>query len=157
MENVLIDKKAGVSIAVVLLVIATIILSSFAIFSFITKQKNVEEVIYGNSLQGVYAKESLLNFYIQEIGDRSAKGVSSEANFISNFKIELERYKDADENYLLSELGQLNNQLNEESIKLENNQISANFDIEIKDKTLRDGKEILSASYKYAKTFKFLT
>jgi len=148
------SKKAGAPIAIVLLIVATLVLVSFTTFIFLTRQQNAHEIIYiGRISEEVYAKENLINFYIQEILDKSSKNANAIQEVLDNFNSELNKYRGLNGDYLISELGQLSGQLNVDNFKLEDNKVSVSFKIKIDTKVLKDDKKLMSASYIYTKTF----
>ncbi len=150
------NKKAGMEISVVLLVIATLVLSGFVLLTFYTKQKSMQEKIYATKfLEDIYSKEEIVNFYINNVLENSVKDFNKEdgeVKLILNFKNELNKYK-INNNYIIPELAQIEKQVNEEHIKIEDNKATAEFQITLEDKVVENGKAIFSAVYTYDKKF----
>lgn len=152
------NKKGGMEISIVLLVLATLILSTFALYTFYTKQKSMQEKIYITKfLEDIYSKEEQINFYIDNILEKSAKDFNkedSEEKLIENFTRELSKYK-INNNYIVPELAQIEEQVNEEHIKYDkdNQKVTAEFQITLEDKVADNGKELFSAVYTYTKKF----
>ena len=137
------NKKASTPIGVGLLVMLTIVLVFFTLYSFNIKNKDIQEKInYPNSLDKIYVREELVNFYANEILDNSiAKGKD---NLKENVKAELIRYKDKEGKYLVEGLKQLEEQT--DKIKVEGSKVSWKFNM-----TLQYSEENLKISYNYNK------
>lgn len=141
------NKKATMSISIVLLVLATLILSIFALFTFNLRDNEAREIVsYASYLEGIYAREEIINFYIQGIIDDIE--VKNKEEFISKFKQELGKYKDKQGDYLLSELSQVEEQIKEENIDIAEGKLKITFNIEIEKNT-----ENLDVAYAYKKSF----
>jgi hypothetical protein len=162
------NKKAATASSIVILVFATMILVSFALLSFYGVQGKASNKLSLADLNGVYSKEEIINFYIQNIVDKAAlesvndNGEIIKAEFINNFKIELGRYK-INNKYAEDELFQIEQQINSQDIdnkiKLQiiegKKEILISFDVLIKDKT-KDDKQEIDISYYYSQEFKKL-
>lgn len=153
------NKKAGMEISIVLLVIATLVLTTFSLYTFYTKQKSIEEKIYiTRFLEDIYSKEEIINFYIDNILEKSIKNSSGDENkIIENFKQELGNYKNKDGKFIVSELSQIEEQVSQDNIKIENGKAVAEFEIMLKGnvavKEKKAEKELFSAIYTYKKKF----
>lgn len=144
------SKKGGVSIAIVLLVILTLVL---VISSLVLLSGRSKEVIEGLGrafiVENIYSQKEVINFNIQNLVDMSAKEADSKEQFIDNFNTNLEKYKNANGDYIIPELIQLENQLDVNGVVL-NNGFEIPFDIKIETKDLENG---ISIEYSYKKTF----
>lgn len=148
------NKKAGVPIAIVLLVLAVLALATFTIFSFISGQNKMKSKIYtGNFLSEVYSKEKIINSYVQDIAEKSAESISTKEEFISNFAEEIEDYRHENGEYFAGELIQIKSQLVSENIEVANKKVTAVFEISIQNSFEDKGKQIALAEYKYTKVF----
>lgn len=156
------NKKGGMSVSIALLVLATLVLSCFSLLTFYLREKNLREIIYLSSLEDIYSKEAIVNFYIYEAMESAIKKSKnpdfSKADFITNFMAEINAYN-LEKGAIVMELEQLKQQINEESIKYnaESKIVSAEFQIIIEDKIVvmedEKEKELFSASYTYKKKF----
>ena len=156
------DKQAQ-SLAIVLLVVLTLAIVGTSIFYFVTKEKEINkkisDVVF---LEDAYAKSYLFDFYLQEIADRAAVGISSEQEFINNFRelLEVYKYKKGEfgfeeEVWIYSEFEEVEKQVNEENVELIKNSGGEIMGVEL-DLDLRVGgvgREGLSAVYNYEKNF----
>jgi len=127
------NKKA--SIATIVLVFMTVALAGVSLFIFITNTNKVGgNIVDSRILDGVYVKENAVNFYINEI---MAKAIAKsdfgygKGDFIDNFKKELEKYK-LNEDFVVEELEQLGDQINDENVRVLDNKVYLNVKIEIK-------------------------
>ena len=159
------NKKGGVPIAITLLVLATLLLTSFSLVYFAKKSTTNNKKIYSNGIsEEVYSKAMLLDFYTQEITDKAAKktissGDISKENFIDNFNNELNRYKLENGKFIIEELAQIENRLNQDNVIIQdkNNgkEFSVTFDISIYKEISDNGKikKPVSINYTYTKAF----
>lgn len=173
------NKRADIS--VMLIVLMTLALTIAALFAFLIANSNINEVIgTSNSVQEVYFRESLVNFYVQEILQNSydklnyqkslvQSGIGSDvifgksiinslqtqeeikAQFISNFKQELENYKDENGKYFASELEQLEKQA--DNTEILDDKISMTFEIDINDARSINDRDSVAVGYIYSKKF----
>ena len=150
------SKKGTSSIAIVLLVILTLILTITALFYFNVKEKEFNKQINSaRLLKDLSSQEELINFYIQDIVERAAKEVSSEKEFVDKLNKEISNYKFSDGSFAILEFSQLEEQVTEQNVKLENNEASANFEILIVDNIADEkGVELVSKNYIYIRNFK---
>jgi hypothetical protein len=140
----LMRNKRGMSIALVLLVLATLVLTTFALFTFYSREKSIQEKIHTTRfLEDTYTEEDLINFYLQDIFDE-AQG-ESEEEFVDSFKEELKKYK-IDGKFLVDELGQVERQV--EKIEVDEGKVMVEFQIELAGKS-----GAFSADYIYNKKF----
>jgi len=80
------NKKAGVSIAVVFLVLATLILVVSALFYFNIKKQDYTRKIYsGTYLEEIYSEEEWIISYIREIVAEVSEQADSGENFVELF------------------------------------------------------------------------
>ncbi|MBU3913642.1 MAG: hypothetical protein KKE50_06125 [Nanoarchaeota archaeon] len=145
-------KKAGMSIAIVLLVFGVLILCVYSLYSFNTRKKSFDDVfVVSHSVGDIYARELVINFYIQEIVD--SVGVSSDKNdFISKFKAELVKYK-VNGKYLPEELEQAEKQLVPENIFQGKTSFGVDISITLSESEKVGDVERYSAVYSYKKRF----
>ena len=135
------NKKASTPIGVGIIVVLTIVLVFFTLYSFNVNNKNIQEKInYPNSLDKIYVQEELINFYANEILDNSiAKGKN---NLNENVKVEIGRYKDKKEKYLVEGLKQLEEQT--DKININGKDVSWKLNM-----TLSYSEENLKITYNY--------
>ena len=154
------NKKGGVPLSIVLIVILSILLLATSLVSFVLRDKNFESTIYSTSvLDDIYSREAILNSQIQNMVDNSFQGITSEEDFISNFRTQLNSYKDPEGVFLNPDLKQVEEQLLVEKVKIEKVDnvikifsITLNIDLK-KDLVIKDNKKVFEADYKYIKTF----
>ena len=144
--------KKAMSIAVVFLVLATLVLTAYSLFVFNTRADNLSKPIELASLEGVYAKEDSVNFYVNEIMEKSVESGISQDSFITAFLAELRKYK-INGVYVVSELSQIEEQADEEHLKVEDGKATAEFKINLKERVNADKKELFSADYTYTEKF----
>lgn len=145
------NKKANISI--VLFVFMTLVLAGATLFIFNINKGKIETRIqdYG-FLNSVYLKENQMDFYINNILDDVIKNFDVNEGgekFIENFKIELEKYKQADGSYIVKELEKVNEQINTLVFDSVNKRIIFNLDIRLDEKP----NESIEIAYAYKKTF----
>lgn len=151
-DNLLQDKKAGMPIAIMLLVVATLVLVIFTLYSFnVSKNKFGNSIYMTGFLDDVYSKEAMINFYIKSIVE-NIESPSSAGDFASKFRQGLERYKNNGE-YIAPELKQVEEQAVSENVKNENGEYSITLSLKIEDNVKISGEELMSASYVYTKSF----
>ena len=136
-----INKKGGVSISVVLIVLFSLIISLISLFYFMTKNNSADASIDETEiLEKVYSRQSVLDYYIQNIVDKSAKESVSREKFVDNFKSEIENYKDGN-GFFAPELEQALNQIDGSEIVV-GDKVSVKMNFVIEDEI--DGlKELL--------------
>ena len=145
------------SIPIVFLVLATLVLTVFSLFVFSIRLSSLSKPLALASLDEIYAKEELINFYIDKIMEKSVKDFKleyGEQGFIDNFKQELARYKQGND-FVLEGLGQVEGQLKDENIEIDegNKKISLSLSMTVFGGSSYKNTELFSASYTYRKTF----
>ncbi len=149
--NIISNKKA-VSIPILILVLSALVLITTSLFYFNIKARDIEKTVKIHSeIDKIYLKEALLNFYLEEIFDKSI-GTDNKQGFIENFKKELNNYKDKYGNYPIEELKQVENKIVEENIELNEDKLILKFDLELKQYYLSEKQNIIF-SYNYKKEF----
>ena len=130
MQNKMIKhKKGGVPISIALLVLATLGVCFFALFTFSTQQdKLVGELSFSND---VYSEEYLLNYYIQNIVLDISPGISNSEEFILRFKFLLNNYRSDNGDYYVSGFEQIEDQLILENVLIDDSfvNLTLNFDL----------------------------
>jgi len=126
------DKRA-MSISIVLLVIMVIVTIGICLAYFILYTIGTGNTIHiSDSIDSIYVRENYLNFYINDIFEKSTQNFKisdGKAKFIENFKNNLNGYKDVNGNYVVSDLGQVEAQVNEGNVNLDNNMISISLNL----------------------------
>ena len=157
--------KKGMSLAIVLLVIATLVLVSTALITFYVREKSYEDKIAAAGfLQDVYTKEAKINFYAYNVLENINSENKAKEDIIKEFRNELSKYKESDWEFILDRNGALQKYkesdwiftIKEDDVKI--NPISIPLIINIT-KIVKDdkGNEIFSATYVYDKTFEKTT
>ena len=148
--------KKSMSISIVLLVIASLVLSGVALFTFYAQKDKLQAKIYTiNFLDETYAKEEIINFYLQNIFDNAINGLSTgwtQEQLIENFSEELNKYKINGE-FIMPELSQLESQLNSENLYIENGKIVAKFGIDLENQAVQNKEILFSVKYHFEKKF----
>lgn len=138
------NKKALMSLAIVLLVFATLVLVIFSIYVFNFRQTGTIEAITSfKEVDALYADSELLNFYLRDICSK----ISSKTDPVAEFKNELQNYKLDSGEYVFPILYQIESQVDAEHIWISNNgELIVEFDSIFK-KTFRiDEQDLLGAN-----------
>ncbi len=159
MENkfYLIDRRGTTSLATTLLVLLVLLLVSSSLFYFTIYSNNTSKKI-SNSLEisKVYERQKIVDFYIQDILDKSSEGIKSDEELVSEFKRQLNFYKNPPEGFLVEELSQVESQLDNLKLIKENGiPKSSEFEIEIIiKKSFKENEENkFNIEYNYDKKF----
>ena len=146
--------KKGVSIAIVVLVLMTLVIIGAILYIFITHSDKIgTEIGDARVLNDFYLRENEINFYAYNIMENAAlktgkQGKLEVSNFVKNFKEELNNYKDDKGVYIFDFLSVIENQVSEKNVVIKDRKVSMNLGI----KFSKDfGK--LSVSYLYNKEF----
>ena len=150
--------KKGTSISIFILVLLTLLLTTSTLFYFIIERRDIsKEVSSVTEFDRIYGRENLVNFYIQDIVDRSAEGVSDKSEFMLRAKRFLGFYIDDNREYVVPELSSVDDQLINAELILDAegnvNIVSIELEINIKESFIREGEEVFSGDYTYVKTF----
>ncbi|MFA5020297.1 MAG: hypothetical protein WC533_04320 [Candidatus Pacearchaeota archaeon] len=113
MEN----KKASTPIAITILVIGIVLLIGVSWFGFYSKGKGLS----GNAndykyVEEVYIKEAILDISIQDAIDRAFSESKTREEFIANLKSEISKKKLESEEYPVSEMSDVYEQIDETEI-----------------------------------------
>lgn len=148
--------KKAVSISILLLVISSLILSITSLSYLSIKNKDVKRTIgVSGEIDKLYLKESLLNFYLEDIFEKAVKDfnyLNGKRAFIDNFRKELERYKDKNGLYPINELKQVEN-ISEENLELSENRLGLKLNLELKEVYVDNYDEGGVFTYNYEKDF----
>lgn len=137
--------KGTTSIAIGLLVLLVLILTTTALFYTLTKQKQIDEQIAsGSSIENLYKEKAEFNFYLRNIVEQSAKSANTKEEFIENMKKNIEKY--VAEGKYINEFNQIINQLENAEI-IFSDEKSITFEISI------TSKDDIEATHTYTKTF----
>lgn len=150
------NKKAdAIPIAIFLVVISTLFLTTFTMFTFSTRSEKILTGINDmKMINEINSKEFLVNFYLQEIVKKSAKNSKSKEEFISNFNSNLNLYKDSEGNYIFEELKQFENKLIRDMIVYENDKFEVELNIKLAENIYDvNNKKSAYAARSYAKKF----
>lgn len=142
--------KKGMEVSVILLVIATLIISSYALFTFYGgRQKVDEKVQIKGILEDLYSQESQINFYLENVIEKISISdkQNPEKEFLDGFQKGIFSYK-GQSGYAFPELLQVESQLKTENLKIADNKIKIKINII----TSKDGAGV-SATYNYTKVF----
>jgi len=153
----IIKNKKSMSISIVILVIATLVLTIVSLFAFNIRGDNISARISLANLDNVYVVEDLVNFYVYEMIENSIEEGMSEEKFIENLKTEFNKYKQGDD-FVLEELRQIEFQINKENIEIKeingiNKKVSIILEISILESILDNNQEVIFVTYDYKKTF----
>jgi len=149
----IIRNKKAISIPIVLLVIFTIIITSTSLFYFVISKKDFStRLIIPNTIDSIYLEETYLDYYLNEIFERSINDfskINGKEVFIENFKSNLIEYKDKNGNYVLKSLREVEVSLDSEDVILTGESLVLNIDILISESKEIEGYEVLYVSYNY--------
>jgi hypothetical protein len=130
-KNKLENKKAGMHISILLLVFAILFLIVYALFVFnIRNDKINKDISSVKELEGSYIKAEIFNFYLRDICFK----MKDKLDPVSDFKKQLDAYKNPDGSYVFVHFKQIENQFDSNHIKIEDgNKLSVSFDISLMD------------------------
>ncbi|MFA6023009.1 MAG: hypothetical protein WC781_02900 [Candidatus Pacearchaeota archaeon] len=148
-------KGDGVPIAILLLVLATITLTTFTLFVMIQRNNQISGDIYSSKIfEDLTAREKLIDFYLQDLVSNSAKNAGSVEIFINNFNSNLDYYRDQNGKYLFGELEQFKGKLAEKDVSLVNGKFSIGIPIKIDSKFYnKKGEKVFELSREYISYF----
>lgn len=163
-SNKMANNKKGSSFAILLLVLFCLLLVVTTLFYIVIDENNIYKRIHkGFILDDVYAREQLVNFYTQDLLEKTAaEGFAGKENLASKLALNIEKYKvteyfygeeaviEYEEGvYVISELEQLETQFNK--IVIYDNRVE--WPVEITIKSRESAKDVLSVEYTYEKIF----
>lgn len=147
-------KNKRANIPITLLVLMSLVLTVYALYSFNTNTNKIStEIKDSRFLDYVYSRENEINFYVNNIVEKAAlKSSGDRSLFIDNFKKELLKYK-KNETFAPEELSQVEGQINNENVEINDKEVSVNLSVKI-EKKFQD-KFIISYLYnkKFSKGF----
>ncbi len=138
--------KKGMNLAILILVLAAVLLCSYALIAFNLRKAGLNQKVEAANLENVYIIEETLNFNINSIMEKSSGETPEE--FISNFKQELAKYKSSGE-YVPYQLSQVEAQLTPEKAIIDGKNVFLTLTFKIEG----DANDKVYASYTYTKTF----
>mgnify|MGYP001595905303 FL=1 len=152
--------KKAVSISILLLVVSSLILSITSLSYFSIKNRDIKKTIgVSSEIDKLYLKESLLNFYLRDVFEKAVmeSSISSDIEtsknvFIDNFRKELEKYKDKNGLYPMTELKQAES-IGEESLELSEDKLVLRLNLELKEVYVKEYDENGVFIYDYEKEF----
>ncbi len=152
------NRKGAHPLAVVMVVFLTITLFGFTWFSFQTNSGDlIVQIESARIADNIYAKESNINFYISEMVEKAASNIVNSENtkidFIENMKNELSIYRVGD-SYIIDEFGQIESQLNEDTIVINGNEIALTLELVIEGEAKIKEYTSVKAVYRYSRAFK---
>lgn len=120
------NKRAGMSLSIVLLVFAIIVLLVICLVYFQSTRTSMQNTFASITLfENVYSEEALLDFYLGEI----VKNMDRE-DVVSNFSTEFKKYADNPaKKYPLPAFMQVQQQIDSNHIRIENGVLKVDFDI----------------------------
>ena len=149
--------KRAASIPIMILAFCTVALSLLSIGFFLVKQTNMQEIFdISNEIDKVHYEKLVLDFYLQDIFDKSSKGFDrnkGKVGFIEAFKRELRIYKDENGKYPLNALAKTELRVLENDI-MDYVDISDEISFRLNFDFIQFGKaDRLFIEYNYDKTF----
>ena len=153
------NKKGATPLAIALLgIVATVFLMGSAWYAFYTADNTFRVKIYNYRLtEKLYSEEGKIDFYLNDMVGRAAKeagqGKDAKSKFIEAMKEEILYYR-AGEIYIVPELSQVEEQLDESRVAIEGNYIVLPLELEIRAEMLSDGRTAVSARYSYQREFR---
>ncbi|MFA5992406.1 MAG: hypothetical protein WC796_01725 [Candidatus Pacearchaeota archaeon] len=161
--------KRGMVLAIGVFVLMTMILIGAALFYFITEKSKIDKRFEGSSvLEEVYAKENLINFYVQDILDKAVQSkpktsqelIIALKSSIGSYNINnpnpltIEESQNPSKYFFMPELLQVENQIDfPDRVKIQNNKAFFTVDISLKKEIFYKGKKNFDVTYVYTKTF----
>lgn len=145
--------KRAMSISIVLLVIMVFVIVGVCLFYFIINERQVGSTIHiPDKIDSLYTRENYLNFYLEDIFEKSAKDFKNSdgaSGFINKFKSNLNGYKDKAGSYVISDISQVEAQINENSVQFTDNKLILTLNLKLEDKN----EEGITVKYSYLKVF----
>lgn len=129
------NDKSG-DIAITMLVFMTLVMAGASLFIFyIHDGLVVSQIQDSRFLDELYLKDNKLDFYLNDIMDKSVIKINNREDpipeFTNNFKIELSKYK-IQGNFILDELSQVESQVTPENIHFDGKVISITLNLNLK-------------------------
>jgi hypothetical protein len=162
------NKKGG-PIAVAILVFFTLFILMTTLFYVSAKKNPLDQSLQEtNFIDFIYSREDVVNFYVQDLVDRSLKNSKSEEEFISelNRLVELYKYPPLSETYVVEEFETLQPQFNLDNLEVKKTPegeiefFNLTLDIELElyrkfnlDLSPLHKSSYYSVEYKYKKSF----
>jgi len=155
------NKKAGMSIPIVVLTILTLVLVVLTLFYFSTRDKeNKKTLMVPSVIDELYIEEARLNYHIQIIFENAVENIEEgggKESFIQIFKEELASYKDKTGKYLINGMEQVEEQMNNQDF-INKNLIIDNKKVELKlkmklFKSRTDNNQDMTINYEFEKSF----
>ena len=149
--------KRAASIPIMILAFCTVALSLLSIGFFLVKQTDMQEIFdISNEIDKVHYEKLVLDFYLQDIFDKSSKGFDrnkGKVGFIEAFKRELRIYKDENGKYPVNALAKTELRILENDI-IDYVDISDEISFRLNFDFIQFGKaDRLFIEYNYDKTF----
>jgi len=151
-------KKGKMELAVTILVLTTLVLTIFALYTFHTRGSTIRETLYlSNFLENLYAREDLINFHVNEMLEQSIikfnKSQDTTEQIINNFTLQLEKYKE--NSNIPEDLEKVEAQINEnpDIFTLEEDKITLELTLSLNATETANKEKIAFANYTYTKKF----
>ena len=130
-------------------------LLSFALFTFLTRENNLETQIQSSKLSdAVRVRESQINFHIAQVmkkaAQRTSLGTNTESEFLNNFQSEFDKLS---LQKVFPELETLPLQLNPSKVKIEGNNLTLTLKFKIEKIAEIEETEAIRIEYIYEKNF----
>ena len=154
----MINKRGTDAISIAYIVIATIVLLSFAWYTFLVKTNSAEVQLEGYRVaEQVYLRESQIKFYVNEMVQESARGLDLKdpgvkMEFLENLDRELDEYR-VGQNYIIPELKEIEWQLDERKVKLDEEGIGIRLKFKVENSFLVDEFEDIKVTYVFEKEY----
>jgi hypothetical protein len=157
------NNKKAMSISITLLVMFTLLIVFVTLAIFITKTKSLKQDLeVSGTLDSVYLNETMINYYVNDIIEKSVNDFNIDSGkqvFIDNLKKELEKYKDSNGIYYVSELEQIEPQIKEENLGLTQGldgdirRVFLTLDLSLTKIEKKDSSQLMKIEYNYTKSF----
>jgi hypothetical protein len=146
----ILKSKRSMEISIILLVIATLIIASYSLFTFYGGRNRVnEKAQITGILEDLYSRESQINFYLTDIVEKIEikDKRNPEKEFLDGFEKGIYEYN-GQSGYAFSEFAQIKSQLKTGNLEISDNKIKIKLNII----TSKEGDGV-SAVYNYTKVF----
>ena len=136
------NKKAGNPIAIALIVVATLVLMIFALFTFLTKDTTKQIRFESSSvIDAVYIEESTINFYIQQIVTKAAAETPINDYTKTLFLENVKKHFDAQSlGAIIPETQYINLQLDPSNVQIHDDKISLTLRLKVEKNKLEQGE-----------------
>ena len=137
-----------------MLVLLTLLLVGTTLFTFATENNSISKELSSSIIlaNGLSDKEDVLDFYVQDIVQRSAKDITSKQEFMENARLLFSVYAGS-YNEFEREFNQIHDQATLENVEFIDSLITFSFEIGVRHSIKENGLDKLIIEEPYSRTF----